>query len=839
MSKKIIIQAQVKHRILPQNEWETINPILKEGEIGFLKDTTKYKVGDGNTQWNELNYSDKPLNDFLNTQVFKQGQYSNEMLDLEVEYLYKGQDPKEVTFDIDLGGGLMPLPFFLIPVFLRETPDQDLLDLEGQAPFGAFSNPIKDLNFTLIQRPPDFEDYQIKPYDDEEHSIDNGQEVFYISTLDGDYKVVNYLLGSDGSINNISIKNIATKEELDAELDPIKEDITELQNLSYEEVESLPLMSEAIDGRTYRAPEIVFTEEKGIRYNINDELGIIPIWDWDGATRVEVSGTHYYSLISEEGLFGGEGGIPNEVESFTTNIKWQVSGDLGYLENVLFAKKEDTGNVKVYESEEITVPIYQSELTFKIMIINDGETESTFTEFTDNVGSSSVRYISNNSQLKIELTSDNYAEPKEVTPFLFRRNSTTLPSISESELLDLGNAHIFTTNYNSLLPIPQNYKENIEVTIQYIKNNIIGTFKAELMEIPYLQIPVPISSPYNFARVWVYAGGQVPEGITLFEIYIVSHYDNGALLKAFNKSQIGFVIEPNPDIGDMRIISMDSYFTTDDFTGVDKANLDKLVEDFKMSETPVRSVSSLPPQPEMQHIYFDINNNKYNWIPPKITSITGQPITYNTTSYLQTINNSFGTLPESIIFEVTIDGNSFTHRFAKTVFDDVIAYCSESFNNEHGIIFLFAPNYHLDFIDNHLVKGAFGDDKATFIVMPLVEGITNISVSHDDSPRELIFDMITTPRLIFPQIIVSANYHNVSWVEENGFHTLTIPVSGIEKDLDYFIDVDTSELSTLEQVESAIAEYNKVVKIVAQDNALKIYAREQPQTSFKIKMKVI
>ena len=36
--------------------WKTKNPILLEGEVGFEIDTLNFKVGDGNSNWNNLNY---------------------------------------------------------------------------------------------------------------------------------------------------------------------------------------------------------------------------------------------------------------------------------------------------------------------------------------------------------------------------------------------------------------------------------------------------------------------------------------------------------------------------------------------------------------------------------------------------------------------------------------------------------------------------------------------------------------------------------------------------------------------------------------------------------------
>lgn len=37
--------------------WESENPILRDGEPGYERDTRKLKIGDGRTPWRELPYS--------------------------------------------------------------------------------------------------------------------------------------------------------------------------------------------------------------------------------------------------------------------------------------------------------------------------------------------------------------------------------------------------------------------------------------------------------------------------------------------------------------------------------------------------------------------------------------------------------------------------------------------------------------------------------------------------------------------------------------------------------------------------------------------------------------
>jgi len=36
--------------------WTSVNPVLAEGEPGYETDTGRWKIGDGVTAWNSLNY---------------------------------------------------------------------------------------------------------------------------------------------------------------------------------------------------------------------------------------------------------------------------------------------------------------------------------------------------------------------------------------------------------------------------------------------------------------------------------------------------------------------------------------------------------------------------------------------------------------------------------------------------------------------------------------------------------------------------------------------------------------------------------------------------------------
>lgn len=44
-------------------EWESINPVLREGEPGWDTTVKKQKIGDGITPWKDLKYMEIDLND--------------------------------------------------------------------------------------------------------------------------------------------------------------------------------------------------------------------------------------------------------------------------------------------------------------------------------------------------------------------------------------------------------------------------------------------------------------------------------------------------------------------------------------------------------------------------------------------------------------------------------------------------------------------------------------------------------------------------------------------------------------------------------------------------------
>lgn len=56
MERKIIKAILVQKKDTAIN-WETNNPVLKEGEFGYDITNKKYKMGDGITEWNSLEFA--------------------------------------------------------------------------------------------------------------------------------------------------------------------------------------------------------------------------------------------------------------------------------------------------------------------------------------------------------------------------------------------------------------------------------------------------------------------------------------------------------------------------------------------------------------------------------------------------------------------------------------------------------------------------------------------------------------------------------------------------------------------------------------------------------------
>tara|TARA_R100000458_G_C8216721_1_gene202409 strand:+ start:26 stop:349 length:324 start_codon:yes stop_codon:yes gene_type:complete len=51
------VKVQIQQRISTDSEWSSANPVLLLGEVGHNSTNKKYKLGDGSTAWNSLDYA--------------------------------------------------------------------------------------------------------------------------------------------------------------------------------------------------------------------------------------------------------------------------------------------------------------------------------------------------------------------------------------------------------------------------------------------------------------------------------------------------------------------------------------------------------------------------------------------------------------------------------------------------------------------------------------------------------------------------------------------------------------------------------------------------------------
>ena len=51
------VKVQIQRRISTDSEWSSANPVLLLGEVGHNSTNKKYKLGDGTTAWNSLDYA--------------------------------------------------------------------------------------------------------------------------------------------------------------------------------------------------------------------------------------------------------------------------------------------------------------------------------------------------------------------------------------------------------------------------------------------------------------------------------------------------------------------------------------------------------------------------------------------------------------------------------------------------------------------------------------------------------------------------------------------------------------------------------------------------------------
>ena len=101
-----ILETRIQNKYDTAEKWTTNNPKLFLGEIGFESDTGKFKIGDGNTEWNSLSYAATQPNelDITNGALDTLTETVTELLDnLSTDYALKTElDTKQaVISDLD------------------------------------------------------------------------------------------------------------------------------------------------------------------------------------------------------------------------------------------------------------------------------------------------------------------------------------------------------------------------------------------------------------------------------------------------------------------------------------------------------------------------------------------------------------------------------------------------------------------------------------------------------------------------------------------------------------------------------------------------------------------
>ena len=69
-------KVKVLSRVDTKENWETINPELLDKEIGYERETGRYKIGDGINYWNDLPYCNL-FEDLISTTLFTSNWNSN------------------------------------------------------------------------------------------------------------------------------------------------------------------------------------------------------------------------------------------------------------------------------------------------------------------------------------------------------------------------------------------------------------------------------------------------------------------------------------------------------------------------------------------------------------------------------------------------------------------------------------------------------------------------------------------------------------------------------------------------------------------------------------------
>jgi hypothetical protein len=117
--------------------WERVNPVLKQGEPGFVVDTNRLKVGDGHTAWNDLPYvgaqSYVASESYYNFPSIGQDNMFYIDLTTNAVYIWLGSTYKKITADAQE---------IVIDTELSETSNNAIAN-------SAVTKAIKDITYTF------------------------------------------------------------------------------------------------------------------------------------------------------------------------------------------------------------------------------------------------------------------------------------------------------------------------------------------------------------------------------------------------------------------------------------------------------------------------------------------------------------------------------------------------------------------------------------------------------------------------------------------------------------------------------------------------------------------
>jgi hypothetical protein len=115
--------AKIRFRRGTAAEWASANPILEDGELGFIKDNNSFKIGDGVTAWNDLTQT------FGNTYA-SQTDLTDALSSLEVPDMWP-EYPGETIFPMTPGypnpAAIMPTTVWYSAFYLPKTVTIDAL----------------------------------------------------------------------------------------------------------------------------------------------------------------------------------------------------------------------------------------------------------------------------------------------------------------------------------------------------------------------------------------------------------------------------------------------------------------------------------------------------------------------------------------------------------------------------------------------------------------------------------------------------------------------------------------------------------------------------------------